>query len=240
MAETGEFPEGLDVGETGIRLAQDEPFAVINALFGVSLVHLHRGDLEQAVARLEQALGLCRFWQIPIRSGLGHLAARVRVRALRSPRRGGPLLAEAVDLSKGRWGGSQRMAWLAETHLLAGRPDEAGTLARQALELARAQQGAGVRGMGSAAPRRDRRAADTTRTVPMAEMQYGAAMALASELGMRPLVAHCHLGLGKLYRRTGDRAKAEAHLTTATAMYREMDMGFWLEKADAEPRGVDR
>ena len=49
---------------------------------------------------------------------------------------------------------------------------------------------------------------------------------------MRPLVAHCHLGLGKLYRRTGDRAKAKEHLTTAATMYREMDMSFWLEKAE--------
>jgi hypothetical protein len=48
---------------------------------------------------------------------------------------------------------------------------------------------------------------------------------------MRPLVAHCHLGLDKLYRRIGDQAKASEHLSTATTMYREMDMGFWLEKA---------
>ena len=55
---------------------------------------------------------------------------------------------------------------------------------------------------------------------------------------MRPLVAHCHLGLGKLYRRTGDHVKAEEHLTIATTMYREMDMGFWLEKAvDASAGG---
>ena len=53
---------------------------------------------------------------------------------------------------------------------------------------------------------------------------------------MRPLVAHCHLGLGKLYRRTGDHAKAEEHLGTASAMYREMDMGFWLEKAGRRSR----
>ena len=53
---------------------------------------------------------------------------------------------------------------------------------------------------------------------------------------MRPLVAHCHLGLGKLYRRTGDAAKAEEHLTTAATMYREMGMGFWLEKAEARSR----
>jgi hypothetical protein len=50
---------------------------------------------------------------------------------------------------------------------------------------------------------------------------------------LRPLVAHCHLGLGKLYRRTGDQAKTEEHLVTATTIYREMGMSFWLEKAEA-------
>jgi len=50
-----------------------------------------------------------------------------------------------------------------------------------------------------------------------------------------PLVAHCHLGLGKLYQRTAARRdQAQEHLTTATTMYREMDMRFWLEQAEAE------
>ena len=53
---------------------------------------------------------------------------------------------------------------------------------------------------------------------------------------MRPLVAHCHLGLGKLYRRTGKPERAREHLTAATTMYREMDMGFWLEQGEAEQR----
>ncbi len=65
---------------------------------------------------------------------------------------------------------------------------------------------------------------------------YTAAMALADELGMRPLVARCRLGLGKLYRRTGKREQAPDHLTTATTMYREMGMTHWLEKAEAEMR----
>jgi hypothetical protein len=51
---------------------------------------------------------------------------------------------------------------------------------------------------------------------------------------MRPLAAHCHLGLAKLYRRTGKREQAREHLTTATTMYREMEMPFWLEKAKAD------
>jgi hypothetical protein len=51
---------------------------------------------------------------------------------------------------------------------------------------------------------------------------------------MRPLVAHCHLGLGQLYQRTGKRDQAQEHLTIATTMYREMDMQFWLEQAEAD------
>ena len=53
---------------------------------------------------------------------------------------------------------------------------------------------------------------------------------------MRPLVAHCHLGLGKLERRVGKAELAREHLTTATAMYREMDMPLWVAQAEAELR----
>ena len=59
-------------------------------------------------------------------------------------------------------------------------------------------------------------------------------LALAELRRVRPLIAHCHLGLGKLYRRTGQREQAREHLTTAATMYREMGMTYWLEKAEAE------
>jgi tetratricopeptide (TPR) repeat protein len=231
LAETGEFQEGLAVGEEGVRLAQDQPFAMINALFGVSFVHLYQGALEQAVARLEYALGLCRFWQIPIplvlvTSQLGYayaLSGRLAEAV--------PLLAEAVELSKGRWGGSQRMAWLAEAHLLAGRLDEAGELACEALERARAHKERGheawaLRLLGEIAARRDPLDAAATAD------RYGQALGLATELGMRPLMAHCHLGLGKLSPRTECHDLAREHLTTATTMYREMAMAFWLTQAE--------
>ena len=64
------------------------------------------------------------------------------------------------------------------------------------------------------------------------EAQYRQALALAEPRGMRPLVAHCHLGLGKVYRRTGSQEQAQEHLTTAATMYREMDMQFWLAHAE--------
>ena len=59
-------------------------------------------------------------------------------------------------------------------------------------------------------------------------------LALAAPRGMRPLIAHCHLGLGKLSRRTGQREQAQEHLTIATTMYREMGMTYWLEQAEAQ------
>jgi hypothetical protein len=67
-----------------------------------------------------------------------------------------------------------------------------------------------------------------------AEAHYRNALALAEPRGMRPLIAHCHLGLSKLYRRTGQREQAHEHLTMATTLYGEMDMTYWLEQAEAE------
>jgi tetratricopeptide (TPR) repeat protein len=68
------------------------------------------------------------------------------------------------------------------------------------------------------------------------ETHYRQALALAESRGMRPLVAHCHLGLGKLYLRTDKREQSQEHRTSATTMYRDMGMTYWLEKAEAEMR----
>jgi hypothetical protein len=74
----------------------------------------------------------------------------------------------------------------------------------------------------------------------LAETQYRHAMTLAEALAMRPLVAHCHFGLGRLWHRTVDRVRADEHLTAAATMYREVDMRFWLEGAATELTGVGR
>ena len=133
----------------------------------------------------------------------------------------------------------RRMAWLAEAHLVAGGSEEATRLAGQAVELARSQKEQGTTAwtlhlFGEIAVRRD--PPDARRR----QRHYREAISRAEALGMRPLVAHCHLGLGTLNRRTGDAAKAKEHLTTAATMYRDMDMRFWLEKADAELGGAER
>jgi class 3 adenylate cyclase/tetratricopeptide (TPR) repeat protein len=117
--------------------------------------------------------------------------------------------------------------------LLLGQLDEARRLANRAVESSPRQPGFAAHALhllGDIATHPDGFDAES------GETHYRKALALAEPRGMRPLIAHCHLGLGKLYRRTGKREQAQERLTTATTMYREMDMRFWLEKAAAEMR----
>lgn len=72
-----------------------------------------------------------------------------------------------------------------------------------------------------------------------AESCYQRALTMAAGCDMRPLIAHCHLGLGKLCQRTGEREQAREHLTNATTMYREMGMTYWLEKTEAEMNNAE-
>jgi len=114
--------------------------------------------------------------------------------------------------------------------LLLGRLDEALLLAGRAFEFSPHYSGLAADALHLLAIHPDRFDAER------GETHYRDALALAEPRGMRPLTAHCHLGLGKLYRRTGKQDQAREHITTATTMYRDMDMGFWLEQAEAEMR----
>jgi len=146
------------------------------------------------------------------------------------------LLEQACDEARST-GRTRVVVWaqemLAQVYLACGRDGDAAVTARDALDASRRIR---VRG-GEALVLRvlaDIAARGTAPNVDKAQGFCREALDLAGDLGMRPLVAHCHLGLGKLYRRTGTREQAQGHLTTATTMYREMDMRFWLEKAESE------
>jgi tetratricopeptide (TPR) repeat protein len=120
---------------------------------------------------------------------------------------------------------------LSEAYLLAGQVEDARACADRALTLTRKRGERGheawaLRLLGEIAAHAD------PPDVKTAEEHYRQALARADELGMRPLIAHCHLGLGKLYRRLGKREPAQERLTTAATLYREMDMRFWLAKAE--------
>jgi tetratricopeptide (TPR) repeat protein len=121
---------------------------------------------------------------------------------------------------------------LGEMQVSTGRLEEAQALAEQDLALARAHQQRGnkayaLRLLGEIAARRE------PPVVEQAETHYRQALALAEELGMRPLVAHCHRGLGTLYATTGQREQAHTELAAAIDLYRAMDMTFWLPQTEA-------
>ena len=144
-----------------------------------------------------------------------------------------PLIAEAVEEFRSR----QIHSWPAFVlrcagmiYLSAGRIDEAASHAREALALAR-RLGARASEAHALCLAGDVAATGGAEDAPG---YYREALALAGELGMLPLTAHCHLGLGKIYRRTDKREQAQEQLRTAATMYRNMDMRFWRQQADPE------
>jgi tetratricopeptide (TPR) repeat protein len=136
-------------------------------------------------------------------------------------------------------GQAPRVVLLGQAYLLAGQAEEAVRVAERALQLARDHKERGneawaLRLLGEIASRSD------PPDVEKAAECYGESHALAAELEMRPLVAHCHLGLGRLCRRRGDRAQAEQHLTLAVGLFSEMAMQLWLDQSRAELDGLSR
>jgi transcriptional regulator with AAA-type ATPase domain/tetratricopeptide (TPR) repeat protein len=226
LAELGQFTLAALHGDEALRIAEtsSQPFDLAMACRGVGSVRLIQGDLPSAIAVLERARELCQAWHIPstltwampdlgaayAQSGRVTEALTVLEDALARAASQGVVFEESL-----------RLVYLGEAHLAAGQRDLARALAERGNE-ARA-----LHLLGEIAPQ------DDPPDVATADAHYRAAMTLASELGMRPLVAHCHLGLGKLHRRTGDQAEAKEHLTTASTIYREMGMASWLEKVEA-------
>jgi class 3 adenylate cyclase/tetratricopeptide (TPR) repeat protein len=234
FSQLGRFDEAIGHGEAAVRVADaaDHPYTLHFGLLDLGLAYLCRGDIPRATLVLERCFEICRTWQFVIGTPVAAATLGAAYALAGRTDEALPLVTGVVGEFRHR----QEHRWPARillcagtTYLWAGRIDEARSHAREALALSRRL---GARGSEAHALCLAGDAASTG-GVEDPEGYYRDALALAEELGMRPLVAHCHLGLGKLYRRTGKRPEAREHLTTAATMYREMDMRFWLEKAEA-------
>jgi tetratricopeptide (TPR) repeat protein len=236
-AELGMFAEGRAIGDEGLRIAEKAAHAgsLMFASWGIGMLALRQGDLRRAIALLERAVGICQdadlsVWFPRMAAALGAaytLAGRVADAV--------PLLTQALEQTMA--GDRLRLQALCslplgEAQLLDGRLEEAHALADRALALARAYQERGhqayaLRLLSDIAARREPPERE------QADAAYRQAIALAEELGMRPLMAHCHLGLATLYAKAGRREQARAALSTAIELYRAMTMTFWLPQAEA-------
>jgi class 3 adenylate cyclase/tetratricopeptide (TPR) repeat protein len=232
LAELGSFEAASAAGREAVHTAEtkNHPYSLTNALMALGIVMLRRGRFVEAVDLLERA---------------GEVAQEFGFRELLSPDQ--PLLAHAYA-GAGRLTDAHRtldaaceslgtavhiQARIGEAALALGALPQARQHAEAALAFSRKQTARGEQawslymlGVITAGQGPD--------SVADSDEYYGQSLALAEDLGMRPLVAHCHLGLGKLYLRTDKREQAGEHLATATTMYREMGMTYWLEKAEAE------
>jgi predicted ATPase len=221
-AELGTFAEGHALGGEGLRIAEAlaHPASLMFASHGIGGLFLRQGDLPRALPLLERAVGIC------------HEADLLAYFPLMAPALGAAYtlagrIAEAVPLLTQ----AQAFRSLGEAQMLAGRLEEAHALAERALALARERQEWGnqayaLRLLGDIAARREPPESD------QAGEYYRQALALAEELGMRPLMAHCHLGIGKLYATSGRRTEARVALSAAVELYRAMEMTFWLPQAE--------
>jgi tetratricopeptide (TPR) repeat protein len=236
-AELGTFAEGIALGGEGLRIAEAvaHPASRMIASWGIGLLALRQGDLPRAIPPLEWAVGICQ--EVDNSTQFPEMAA-----ALGAAYTLGGRITEAVSLLMQALAQATAIETvfmqvlcrlsLGEAQLLAGRLEEAHVLAERALALAREHQEQGhqayaLRLLGEIAVRRERPGGDS------AEAHYCQALTLAEELGMRPLVAHCHLSLGKLCAKIGRCAEARSELSTAIEMYRAMEMSFWLPQAEA-------
>lgn len=119
-----------------------------------------------------------------------------------------------------------------EIHLLAGHVDDAASFADNALRLAEAQKERGNQAYALLLLA-ECRARDPTAAVGAGEL-LDRALGLAAELAMLPLVAHCHAGLARLYRRIAKLEQSKRHATEAAMQYRRMGMRYWVEQLDRE------
>jgi tetratricopeptide (TPR) repeat protein len=220
-----------------VKLAQTLDFLFLRAFADsrLGVVHLWKGDLQQALQLAQRWLQTYAVADLPMSqlvmaSSLGEVFNVL------------DHIEEALALHERAWQFAQSkrifavwpraLALLGDAYGRAGRIDEAVSSGRRALDLARqfAQRGDEARTLyllGNIHGYAESASANQAREA------YSEALALAHELGMRPLEAQCHLALGELAAKTGNKQLAQDHLTVAVRMFREMGMQTWPEQAES-------
>jgi class 3 adenylate cyclase/tetratricopeptide (TPR) repeat protein len=234
LAETGRYRDAIRRGEETLRMAEElaHPAPIAWALCYLGYAYCGRGDADCATDLSKRSLALAR--EHDVRNLIQAASARLGAAYTLGGRATEAVacLEEAVETGRS----ANRMdaftlVSLGRAYLSAGRPDDASRRAREALATCRERstrnfEASALHLLGDIAAGLEPPAPEH------AEQHYRQALGVAEELGMRPLVAHCHLGLAKLYHRTEKREQAQQHLATATTMYRDMGMTYWLEKAE--------
>jgi len=234
LAERGEFGAALACGDEAVYIAEavDHLVSRIYAYMAIGIVYSRKGSFDLATEALERA------YQMSKRANLRMLRATIAGYLGRTYTLSGDaataikILNEAIEAAANMElmvDQAMRLMHLGEAYLHIGQPAEATRIAHLAIRQSRDYHQHGARAwalwlLGEINARTD--------NLPAAESHYRKAMALASELEMKPLVAHCHFGLGKEQERAGQNERREEHLCAAENIYRSLEMTTWLRQIE--------
>jgi hypothetical protein len=240
-AYTGEFREGIARGDEAMAIADSVGTAFTRSYVSLLFASLHawKGDFATALSLSEHGSRLAEAQKVipllsPMIATQGWASCGVG-----QAHDGIPLLQKGIEIAESRrvmYWHTNLLVMLAEGYGLAGDMVGSRQTAARALDCARARREPGFEAwshclLGASA-------IGEHLEPDFAEQHFRVALTLAEPLRLRPLVARCHLGVGRLFRRTGNRPRAQEHLNLATAMLSDMDMRFWLTQAEAETRAL--
>jgi tetratricopeptide (TPR) repeat protein len=237
LADLGRFDAATAAIEEAIEIAESlkHSTTLLVARMDAGHVLLCRGDFSGAIPSLDACFRELRAaGHTGFASGAAGMLGYARAMT-GQPGEGIPLIREALEHAAHgrRTREALFMSYLGEALLLAGQTDEASAAAERALTMSveRGERGTEARALHL---RGQIAANEAVGGESAAEHHYREGLALAAEMGMRPLVALCHLALARLERRRGNHPTFQEHLDTAAAMFQELGMSAWQERAAAE------
>lgn len=236
LAETGDFAECFAMGQEGLRIAEDSehPQSIISACLALGTAHVRRGDFSDAIGVLERGRRLADdralaavFLELALPLGQAYSRAGKSNEAIRLLERA---VALAVNL-RHRLGYWIKSGGLGEAYLCSGRVAEALPLARAFVDAARVTKAQGQEAWAHFLVSEVLVHSDAMNSREAGE-PLAAAVALSTELGMRPLQGRCHFISGLLQRKLGAAEDAKQSFSAAARIFRELSMPFWTAQAE--------
>jgi len=236
LAELGRFTEAAKYEAEAIQIADttEHAYTIGWAHFAASVPHLLKGDWSKARALVEHWIATIRTGNVALHLPWAVAASAWALAQIGETDQALERVHEAEELleRQAAHGIVSHRGWayhaVGRACLVLGYRERARHLAERAVGTSQHQPGFTAHALhllGDLASQSDQFDPESSMA------HYREALAVAQKHGMRPLIAHCYLGLGKVYSRTG-KPDAHKNLATAVAMYREMDMAFWLKQAE--------
>ena len=230
MAELGNFDKFEEIGHEALEIAEQVQNALtLTFVYNfIAMAYLRLGKVESALPLLEKCYELCCISQVQGMHSYSAGSLGYAYLLAREPKRALSILEEGIkkDYLQASFWPTHPLIVLADAYRAERKFVLANDTASRALGLANERGERGFEAWVIFVMAKIN--ADTGRIVD-AKQWYQRALKQASDLSMRPLVAHCHKGLGNCYLKLGNETKAQLESKRADDIYRALGMTYWLE-----------